>query len=463
MISGTREAVVVGGGLVGSLLATFLARRGYEVRVHERRGDLRQAETEGGRSINLVLTRRGIRALGQVDLDRGALALTVPVTGRMMHAVDGGTTFQAYGRDDTECNYSIPRSGLNAFLIEEAERNGVEFRFHSRLVDARLGTGRLCFRDETTGREEEVRAGVIFGADGAGSALRKTFEAVPGFEESVDMLDHGYKELPIPPGDDGAFRLDSRALHIWPREEFMLMALPNLDGSFTATLYLPHRGDNGFERLTTEPAVEALFARFFSDATTVIPDVGRAFFDNPTGSLGTVRCRPWHADGRALLIGDAAHGIVPFFGQGMNTGFEDCTVLGELLDGRGSRTSWREVFTEFDRLRKPNADAIADMALDNFVEMRDRVADDAFLLRKEVEHRLERALPHRYRTRYSMVMYSHIPFRLALEAGRIQQGILDELCRGVSSADDVDLGRAERLISERLSPFLADNDVDLGY
>ena len=458
----TGEVVIVGAGLVGSLLSILLEQHGYDVTVYERRPDIRLAEQAAGRSINLVVTRRGIRALEQVGLADEALRLTVPVLGRMMHLVTGELAYQPYGKDDSEHNHSISRAGLNEYLVRQASRRGVRFHFQARLVDADFAERRLTFEDEAEGRRFEVEAPVVFGADGAGSAVREALRKLDGFEESVSMLDHGYKELLIPAGDDGGFRIEKNALHIWPRGEFMLMALPNLDGGFTVTLYLPFEGEQGFDRLDSAERVMSLFREQFADAVPLISDLTRSFVSSPTGELGTVRCGPWHFEDRVMLIGDAAHAIVPFFGQGMNTGFEDCTVLGELLD-RPGRGRWGDVFAELTGLRKPNADAIADMALENFVEMRDRVGDAAFLLRKQVEHRLEQEMPAEYRSRYSMVMYSHIPFRLAFEAGRIQSRILDELCSGLETAEKLDLARARRLVHERLAPFLREHRISLDY
>jgi kynurenine 3-monooxygenase len=456
----TTQVTIVGGGLVGSLLAILLARRNHRVTVHERRSDLRSGPVEAGRSINLVVTRRGIRGLERVGLAERALELTVPVYGRMVHGGSGAPVFQPYGRDETECNYSISRAALNEFLIREAAATGVRFRFDSRLVDANLESGRLVFEDPRSTREE-VRADVVFGTDGVGSAVRAALTRLSGFDERSEPLGHGYKELDIPAAPGGGFRLEKNALHVWPRGAFMLMALPNPEGDFTVTLYLPETGPFGFDRLRTRDEVSALFREQFSDAVPLIPDLASAFFARPTGALGTVRCRPWHLGGRALLLGDAAHAIVPFFGQGMNCGFEDCTVLDNLLDAEGS--DWEAVFDELDRLRKPNADAIADMAIENFVEMRDKIGDARFLLRKAVEHRLEVEIPREYRSRYSMVMYSHIPYRTAQEAGELQQSILDALCRDLRSADQLDLDRARRLVRDRLTPLLRDRGVSLDY
>jgi kynurenine 3-monooxygenase len=459
-----QDVVVVGAGLVGALLARVLVRRGHRVQVFEGRDDLRRAGADGGRSINLVLTRRGIRALDRVGLSEGALRLTVPVTGRRMHDLDGSTTYQPYGRDASECNHSISRGDLNRFLIEEAERAGARFRFRTRLLDADPDTARLTFEDDASGERFSVQAGVAFGADGAGSAMREAFGRLDGFDESTEMLSHGYKELFLPADEDGSYRIEKHALHIWPRGASMFMALANLAGSFPGTLYLPLEGRDGFDAIGDGDgeAVMRLFGERFPDAIPLIPDLPRSYFDNPTGKLGTVRCGPWHRGGRTLLLGDAAHAIVPFFGQGMNTGFEDCRVLDDLLDRFGD-DAWDQVFPEFDRLRKPDADAIAAMALENFVEMSAHVGDAAFLLRKAVEHRLEQEEPTRYRSRYSMVMYSHIRFHLCREAGRVQRALLDELCDGLDSAEALDMDRARDRIDARFAPFLREHGITLDY
>ncbi len=457
------DVVVVGAGLVGSLVAIALSRRGLRVSVYERRPDPRLGGAEGGRSINLVVAARGIRSLERFGLWRAVRELTVPVTGRMVHARSGELTFQPYGRDESECNHSVPRGALNRFLVGEAEGNGVRFAFGKRLVTAELETGRLFFDDGEGTDVTEVQAPRLLGADGAASAVRAAMSRVAGFEESIEPLGYGYKELTIPPAPDGSYRIDARSLHVWPRGRIMLMALPNRDRSFTVTLYLPLGGEDGFDRIGDAAAVQRLFDREFADAAPLIEDLTRSFLDNPTGTLGTVRCRPWRHRDRVALIGDAAHAIVPFFGQGMNCGFEDCRVLDELLETHGL-DDWERVLDEYARVRKPEGDAIAEMALDNFVEMRDRVGEPSFLLRKAVEHRLEEALPAEYRSRYSMVMYADaIPYRIAQRAGEVQRALLDELCRGLDDPARLDLERARDLIRDRLTPFLREHGVRLDY
>jgi kynurenine 3-monooxygenase len=454
-----REVVVVGGGLVGSLASSYLASRGFRVTVYERMADMRSDAGSAGRSINLVATSRGLDALAEVGLSEQVLELTVPVTGRTIHGIGGEQSYQPYGKDDSECNYSISRAELNRFLITAAEKRGVEFNFESPLAGAELDQGRLWFGGDTT-RVVEVEADVIFGADGAASVTRTHLMKQPGYDESVRLLSHDYKELTIPVDQGRTMRQNT--LHIWPRGDLMLMALPNRDGSFTVTIYLPQDGPFGFGGLQDAASVRQLFETYFADAIPLIPDLEQAFLANPSGNLGTVKCFPWNLEGRVLLIGDAAHAIVPFFGQGMNCGFEDCSVLGALIDEHGA-SKLEQVFAAFGNSRKPNSDAIADMALENFVEMKEKVGDSRFLLAKQVEHRLEQAMPRKYRSRYSMVMYSSIPYSVAMEAGLVQQQILDELCSGVDDAESVNLQRASDLIEQKLTPLLARRGVELNY
>ncbi len=455
-----KKVTIVGGGLVGALLAVFLRRRGYPVAVYEARPDPRVGPLAGGRSINLIVTERGIHALREVDLWEAVESITARVTGRMMHDRSGEQAYQPYGKDDSECNHSVSRGGLNNLLLSAAEEAGAELVFEHRLIEFDPATNNLRFA--TSGDSEtDVTGELIFGADGAASKVRAGLMALPDASESIEMLSHGYKELEFPAAADGGFAMEGKALHIWPRGEFMLMGLPNPDGTFTGTLYLPTEGRLSFDALVEELAAEVFFKREFPDAVPLLPDLGKQFDDHPTGELGTVRCSPWHAGGTAALIGDAAHAIVPFFGQGMNCGFEDCTVLDELIgkfDG-----DWERVLPAYDAARKPNADAIAAMALDNFVEMRERVGDPRFLLRKQVEHRLEQAFPTDFRSRYSMVVYSRIPYAVCRQAGRIHDELLDEWCRGLESAEELDLEAARAAIDEKLTPFLREHGAGLDY
>lgn len=436
--SETREVTLIGAGLAGSLLATLLARRGRRVAVYERRPDLRRVEISAGRSINLALANRGIEALERVRLMDLIRPVLIPMAGRMLHDEEGRLQFLPYGNKPHEVINSVSRGGLNALLMDAAEKTGnvtIHFERTCRGVDLEK---REALIDGT-----RVAYEVLIGTDGSASAVRGSVARV--VDEAP--LEHGYKELSIPPAENGGFRMEKHALHIWPRGEYMLIALPNIDGSFTVTLFLPQRGPESFEALTDERTVLDLFTRRFRDAIPLIPNLIEDFFANPTGHLETIRCQPWSA-GEVLVLGDAAHAIVPFHGQGMNAAFEDVSALDELL-GRGDR-EWSEVFREFESVRKPNADAIATMALENYVEMRSSVREPKFVLKKELSFRLEERHPNRFIPRYSMVMFHSIPYAEAQRRGAIQERILDELLEGVTSVEEVDYEKADRLIEECL-------------
>ncbi|MDT8325130.1 MAG: NAD(P)/FAD-dependent oxidoreductase [Bacteroidota bacterium] len=444
--------LLVGAGLAGSLLSVYFARRGFHVDVRERRPDMRRETISAGRSINLALSTRGIHALGEVGLREEIMRLAIPMRGRMMHAVDGTLTYQPYGKDDSEVIYSVSRGELNRRMMDLAERHdGVTMRFRQRCDGMDLARGIVHFTDENAGTSYAVSADTVIASDGAGSAIRRSMEKLEGFDATEDFLPHGYKELHIPSAPDGTHRLEKHALHIWPRRSFMLIALPNLDGSFTCTLFLAQDGNPAFSSLQTPGDVENFFAKEFPDATALMPTLAQDFFQNPTGALGTVRCYPWHVGGTAALLGDAAHAIVPFYGQGMNCAFEDCTVLNECIEEFG--TAWERVFHAYQERRKANADAIADLALHNFVEMRDRVADARFLLMKEVGLALETRFPSHFIPLYSMVTFHRTPYAVALQRGEIQHGILEDLTRDAASIADVDFDRARTLIEERLRPY----------
>ncbi|MFL5377113.1 MAG: FAD-dependent oxidoreductase [Myxococcales bacterium] len=434
---------IFGAGPVGSLLALVLARRGHEVVVYERRSDLRLGRAAAGRSINLAVSTRGLYALHQMGLDEKVLERAIPMLGRMVHA-EGEAHFLRYGRDDREYINSMSRGELNALLLDEAEKTGrVRIEFEERLVSYDPEGNVARIRSERTGTEREIRAQVAFGADGSASAMRKSI--APSATEEV--LDFGYKELTLPAGPGGSFFLEKNALHIWPRKSFMLIALPNLDGSFTCTLFLSFEE---FAKIGDARAAEKFFAATFPDVLALVPDLGVRLTEAPLGRMTTVKCSPW-SRGTSLLLGDAAHAIVPFFGQGMNAGFEDCTVLDGIL---AREPRWDRAFAELFEVRKPDADAIADLAVENFVEMRDKVADPEFVLWKEVEAELSRRMGGAYRNRYQLVTFTRIPYRQALEAGRIQQEILRDLCAGKVSAKEVDYRRGEHLVRERLTKFL---------
>jgi len=441
----TAEVTIFGAGPVGSLLALFLARRGHEVVVYERRPDLRGSRAGAGRSINLAVSTRGLHALHQMGLDEKVLERAIPMLGRMVHPEgDGEAQFLRYGRDDREFINSMSRGELNALLVTEAEKTGrVRIEFEERLVSFDPATHTPRLRSERTGAEREIHAAVAFGADGSASAMRRAIAP----DATEDVLDFGYKELTLPAGPGGAFLLEKNALHIWPRKSFMLIALPNLDGSFTCTLFLSFAT---FEEIAAPAAADDFFARHFADVLALVPDLGARLADAPLGRMTTVKCSPWARD-TSLLIGDAAHAIVPFFGQGMNAGFEDCTALDGIL---AREPRWSRAFAEVSATRKADADAIADLALENFVEMRDKVADPEFVLFREVEAELSRRMKGAYRNRYQLVTFTRVPYRVALEAGRVQQEILRDVCAGAASAKDVDYDRAERLVRDRLGTIL---------
>jgi kynurenine 3-monooxygenase len=458
--------VVIGAGPVGSLLALALARRGYAVEVFERRPDMRKADIGGGRSINLAVSTRGIHALHGVGLERAVLDHALPMRGRMTHALDGQLSFLRYGRDDSEAINSMSRGGLNKLLMSAAEATGrAHIHFNQRLVGHDFAHGEAILRDEVTRVERRVAAPVMFGTDGSASCLRAAIVTATQGPCREDELDFGYKELTLPArpgggyGGDGKFALPPNGLHIWPRGQFMLIALPNLDGTFTCTLFLPfqpRRGTPSFVELRDERAVADVFQRWFPDAAPLFPDLARQFLDAPLGHMVTVRTWPWTHDS-ALLLGDAAHAVVPFFGQGMNAGFEDCSELAARIDTAPPQTQddWQALMAAFATGRKPDADAIADLALENFVEMRDKVADPAFLLQREVELDLQRRIGPAYRTRYQLVTFTRVPYRAALAVGRVQDAVLREACAGKVVLADVDLVEAEAAMRARVLPELA--------
>ncbi|GAB4408394.1 MAG: NAD(P)/FAD-dependent oxidoreductase [Bacteroidia bacterium] len=442
---------IIGAGLAGSLMAIYLAQKGYRVQVFERRADMRKGRAEAGRSINLALSARGIHALRETGLLDEVMAQAIPMYGRMIHDPEGGLTFQRYSKDPQECIYSVSRAGLNISLMNRAEAmEGVSFAFGHRCENIDTDTGTIRLTDMTTGREFDAPGLRTIACDGAFSAVRYALQRTPRFNLSQSYLDHGYKELTIPPDAAGGFQIEPHALHIWPRGQFMMIALPNPDHSFTCTLFAPYGGETGFDALQSPEAVGAFFERYFPDAVPLIPDLLTDFFANPTGSLLTIRCAPWVLGDRIALLGDAAHAIVPFFGQGMNAGFEDCTVLSECIDCHAP--DWQQVFAAYQQSRKHNADAIADMALENYIEMRDTVADEAFLFRKQVEHAIEQQLEG-YRSRYEMVSFTRIPYAEAYRRGEINQRILARLLDGLDHVEDLDLQLAQALIHAHLPPL----------
>lgn len=443
---------IIGAGLAGSLLGIFLARRRFTPALFERRADMRRERISAGRSINLALADRGIHALTRAGVIDAVRPLMIPMRGRMIHDLDGTTSLLPYGQNEREVIYSVSRGELNKLLMTELEqRAGIEVRFRHSCRGVNFERGIVRMLDEAAGELREISTSTMIATDGAASAVREALITSGAATASEDVLPHQYKELAIPPGADGSHRMDANALHIWPRGGFMLIALPNIDGSFTVTLFLPAEGVESFAALTDAEAVRAFFARRFPDALALIPDLAADFFVNPTGSMVTVHCSTWHAGGTALLLGDAAHAIVPFHGQGMNCAFEDCVAFDELLD---EYEDWSGLFAEFERRRKPNAAAIAEMALENYVEMRDSVRSPRFQLQKMLSLELERRFPDRFVPRYSMVMFHHeIEYTEAHARGKVQQSILDELTERAPDLASVDMARAHALVHASLEPL----------
>jgi kynurenine 3-monooxygenase len=456
---------IIGGGLVGALLAQQLAQRGFAVEVFEKRPDPRQAGFLGGRSINLALAERGLQALRTSGLADEVLQRAVMMRGRMVHATNGTSGLQRYGVDDSEVIWSVSRGALNMLLLDTAEAAGVQFHFGQALVGADFDARRIRLAD-AAGVERELPVGLLIGADGAGSAVRAAMNAHSPLGERIESLGHGSKELEIPPaaelpaavlqlsGGRDQFALEPNALHIWPRGGYMCIALPNTEGSFTVTLFLPGQGAApSFASLPDAPAAAAFFSEQFPGLLPLIPRFNQDFDNHPVGTLSTLYLERWHLDGRALLIGDAAHAIVPFHGQGMNCGFEDTVVLANLL--AGSPDDSAGAFAEFQRVRQPNADAIATMALENYVEMRDSVADPHYLAKRELGALLAARAPQHYMARYRMVTFTHVPYAYALERGRAQDALLEQLLRDIPRVADVDLEAAARLLQSSLPPLPA--------
>ena len=421
------RVTIVGGGLVGSLLAIFLAKRGHKVNVYERRGDPRTTDVYAGRSINLVVSHRGWTALRAAGVEDAVKAITVPVYARMMHDRAGGLNRVPYSIDN-KAIYSVSRGELNRRLLSEAEKfPTVTLHFGHRCVDVDLQQGGCHFQREE-GDQVVVDADVVFGSDGAFSAVRQKM-MTGRFTYSQEYIEHDYKEVAFPANADGTPKMDPHCLHIWPRRWFMMMGLANQDGGFTGTLFMPNMHSEqapGFDTVRTSQQVKAFFAEHFRDALPLVPDIVEQYLRNPQSSLAIIRCNPWQVNGRVALIGDAAHAIVPFYGEGMNAGYEDCKVLNDLLNAHGD-DNWAEVLARYAARRKPNGDAIADLSLRNFVEMRDLVADPKFLLRKKIEGHLQAMHPDKWLPLYSQVKFSDIEYKDAWKEGLRHDRIMEEV------------------------------------
>ncbi|MBA3963163.1 MAG: FAD-dependent monooxygenase [Chthoniobacterales bacterium] len=415
--------LLVGSGLAGGLLAGFLGRRGYEVDLFERRSDPRAGNTVGGRSINLALSTRGIHALQQLGLADEVLRQAIPMRGRMIHDKDGALHFSSYDRDPAKCINSVGRDVLNTVVIEAAQRYpNVRVLFNQRCHKVDLETPAAHFVETETNSVSTATADAIIGVDGAFSTVRGAMQRLSRFEYSQTYLPHGYKELTIPPGADGSWQMEKNALHIWPRRSFMMIALPNPDGSFTCTLFWEFDGQRSFATTKTDDEVRRFFAEEFPDAVPLMPTLLEDYRTNPTGSLVTIRCAPWTYEDKVALLGDASHAVVPFYGQGMNAAFEDCVVFDECLAEFPNER--KRAFTEYFTRRKKNADALADLAVHNFVEMRDKTASPSFRAKKKLDHALEGLLPRLYLPLYTMVSFTRIPYADAARRARVQDTIV---------------------------------------
>jgi kynurenine 3-monooxygenase len=419
-----KKIAIVGSGLVGSLLAIYLREEGHTVHVYDRSPDIRKIEFSG-RSINLAMSNRGWKALDKVAVGDAVREIAIPMDKRAIHLVDK-LKFQNYGQDG-ESIFSISRGTLNRKMIDLAEEAGAKFFFEQKIWDVTLKEATLYIGESERGEWEEKKYDLVFGADGAFSRIRHRMQRQSMFNYSQEFLNIGYKELNIPANPDGSHKLDKNSFHIWPRGEYMLIALPNLDGSFTCTLFMPFEGENSFVSLKDRKEVEAFFEKNFPDSIEVIPNLAEDFFKNPTSTLVTMKCFPWTYTDKVALIGDACHAIVPFYGQGMNAGFEDITVLYEMMLEYGD--DWGTVFYEYQKSRKPNADAIAELSYRNFMEMSTKTADDKFLLQKKIENWFSEKHPEKWIPLYSRVTFSDRPYVEALAIGDFQNTIMEEVLK----------------------------------
>jgi kynurenine 3-monooxygenase len=449
----SRKIIISGAGLVGSLLAIAMKKRGHDVELFELRSDMRKEHGLAGKSINLIITAKGINPIINLSLWETVQTILTPVTGRMMHSIDAELTYQPYGKDETECNYSVSRAALNKLLMTEAEKVGVSIHFENGLKSLDMENKKAYFLNEQV-KEYDL----FFGTDGAGSPTRESILSTLKDKSSfkIEPLGSHYKELSMPADTSGNHKMDKKALHIWPRGNHMLMALPNQDGSFTMTLYMPEAWYDDFDG---PEKVTSYFKKYYPDSTLLMPNYLEEYATNPQGFLGSVRMSPWVYDDQVVLLGDAAHAIVPFFGQGMNCGFSDIQFLLEQLDSH--EDDFHTAFKNYNHHQKLNGDAIADLSVENFTEMCEKVGDKDFLFRKKVEHIVEKAYPNLYRSRYGMVTYTLIPYHMAKEAGVIQSEIIEELCLDLKIAEDVNLQLAKKLIEQKLSPWLKENNLNI--
>ena len=436
---------MIGAGLTGPLLATYLAQQGYSVEIFERRPDMRKESISAGRSINLALSARGNHALKEVGLYDKIKPNTIPMKGRMIHDLNGNTHLQPYGQKENEVIFSVSRAQLNMDLMTLAEETGkVTIRFNHQLLSADLEQNKLLFQLSDSLEEIELPFNRVIGCDGSASILRKSIVEKADIQYVKKPLGHGYKELTIPPLESGKFRIEPNALHIWPRGNHMLIALPNNDCSFTCTLFFPMTGTKSFETVKTEKDILDLFQSQFHDAIKLIPNLVEDFQKNSTGDLASVYCKPWHLGDKALLIGDAAHAVVPFFGQGMNASFQDCSTLAKLMGQ--NKNDWKTIFNTFSSVQVENGHAIADMAIENYLEMRDHVNDTEYKKRRNVELKLERMFPGQFIPRYSMVSFHQIPYAEVYQRGGKQFKIIGDVLKADPSGQSIDKDMVEKML-----------------
>lgn len=444
-MSKPNKITIAGSGLVGALQAIYMKQQGFDVHLYERRSDMRKNLMSAGRSINLALSDRGFRGLSGVGIDDSIREISIPMYRRVMHDVHGTLTFQPYGKDG-QAIYSVSRGALNCKLMDLAEQSGVNIHFSHQLVDVELNTATARFKQ---GEEiKTVESDFLVGADGAFSEVRSELNKKPWSNYSQYYIDYAYKEFSIPANKDGSHQIEKNALHIWPRKDFMLIALPNPDGSFTLTLFFSKSGELSFDSLDTIEKAEEFFSSYFADALALMPQFREEYTTNPAAAMVIVKCFPWTFQDKVMLIGDAAHAIVPFYGQGMNCCFEDCFVFDELLQSHDG--GWSELMRKYENSRKPNADAIAELALRNFIEMRDKVSDPTFLLQKKIEARFTELHPGKWMPLYSMVTFSHTPYSEALKIGDRQEAIMQHVMQTSDIEDQWDSKEVEMYMLEQL-------------
>lgn len=460
--------LIIGAGLCGSLLALRLAQRGYQITLVEKRPDLRDVHQDAGRSINLALSDRGLKGLRLADVEDKALELCIPMLGRMIHDKEGNTFLSKYSGRENEYINSVSRPGLNMLLLDEAEAmDTVKIIFNKGCKSVDLENAKATFKDYNTSEEITYEGDIILGTDGAGSVVRKSMFNHKKFlfSFSQEWLTHGYKEITIPATENGGYRTEKAALHIWPRGEDMLIALPNLDGSFTVTLFMPYsNSDYCFDNLTTKEMVLKYFTKEYPDAVALMPELAKEFFENPTGPLGTIKCSPWNSYGKTLLLGDAAHAIVPFYGQGMNASFEDVIVFDEILDQHEQEfpkaTDWKQLFYDYEKARKKDTDAIAKLAVDNFHEMKEHTASPLFQQKRKLETAFEAEFPLEYYSKYSLVTFNEdITYHEAMTKGRAQDKAILNLIADGKISEEMSLRDKLNLVQKTTSEMLHDDEV----